>query len=141
MARKNVHGIPCEQMYRSLIETIIKSTLFEGLPGDKQAELTRLLVASETPTPYLSLEWRWAWSVSVNLYVSFAFQKHENIEDSVIHWYTPKVEVSWSSTSRSPSTARAAIALYSEVTDLACVLQAIGEDNPTYRLMTVKEAK
>lgn len=139
--KKQIVGITCEDLNRRFIEEIMKSPLFERLPNDKQTDLMKEIAGPSTSsTPYISLEWRYAWAVSVNLYTSFNFYKSERIEGTEIHWYQPKIELSWSSTSRSPSTARASINLYTQATDLACLMQAISEEKPAYKSFAYKSS-
>jgi hypothetical protein len=58
----------------------------------------------------LSWTWQRTWAVDCSL--------HVDIDD-------PKVEVVWPSMHRTPAEARAAVALYSQVTDLACLLESM----------------
>lgn len=136
MKNRRNPGVTTHQVHKRVVEEIVKSTLFDRLPQDKQAELLSELVSPANRIPYVWLEWRYAWSLSVNLHTSFPYRAFEKDEEDTIHVYDLKVAVSWSSTERSPACARAAINIYSQVTDLACLLEAIGAENKICELAT-----
>lgn len=129
-------GVTTHQVHKRVVEQIVKSSLFDRLPQDKQTELLSELVSPSNRIPYVSLEWRYVWSLGVNLYTSFPYRATEKDEEDTVHVYDLRVEVSWSSTARSPACARAAINIYSQVTDLACLLEAIGAENKICELAT-----
>ena len=80
----------------------------------------------------LTMEWERTWAVGCTLYVNFERNLEERSErvskgvskKYVCEVYSVKVDVSWSGTSRSPAAARASVALYSQVADLATLIQA-----------------
>ena len=84
--------------------------------------------------------WERGWAMSCTLYVHTSLGNREYLtdDDGTLYSYTEyqvKVELSWSSTTRSVAEAQAAITLYQEVTNLAALLQArIDQEGPHVHL-------
>jgi len=84
---------------------------------------------------YVDREWERGWGigcrVSVRLELDFGARLVNPDEPrEAVLFYRPKVEVGWSSTGRDVATARAAVRLYADVTDLAAEVQAVLEERP-----------
>lgn len=95
------------------INSLVKaSTAFPYL-REKDRVDNRFEFVTDGVDEYVSLQFdRKSWGSEVNLSLNFRRNK---------------VEITWSSTGRSPALAMAAIALYSEVTTLAASIQAVLE--------------
>lgn len=130
---KTINGIRVSDAMRRIIEVIIKSNMYDQLSRSMQAELMEALVGNDIKA--LTVEWNLAWSISTTMYISFNRQGHEKINNRSIVWYKPKVEITWSSTGRTPAMARAAINLYSQVNDLACLIEAITLETTIYDVL------
>lgn len=66
----------------------------------------------------LYLRWDWGWAISAKIDVLFFPIISEEL-------YKATVEVSWPSSSYSPSHARTAVNLHSQVADLACRIECL----------------
>lgn len=138
---KRVDGVEVDQLYPRLEKILTSSRLWVELTEDRKENALRTL-QDENPRPYDSLhfEWNRAWGVTCNLYINFESSYKENVQigDKYAKYVTGRVQVSWSSTNRTPSEARAAIVLYNEVNDLACLLEALINEASYYILYDLK---
>jgi len=79
----------------------------------------------------MSFTYRLAFGIEVTLYVRM--QIVGNAEKGKALPVEPKIEVMWASSGMSAGKARAAVALYSKVTDLACAIEArLGDETIGY---------
>jgi hypothetical protein len=74
---------------------------------------------------HLAIEWDRAWGANCSLSISLHHASLEQEETRIVHHVRASVELSWSSTGRSPAEAVAAIALYRQVAELACLLESV----------------
>jgi hypothetical protein len=74
------------------------------------------------------LSWERSWVAGCTLHFSLKPMDKITNDEGVTHVYKGAVQVSWSSTGRTPSGARAAIALYIAVTDLAAQIETLCDD-------------
>lgn len=98
-------------------------------------------VSFEDGCGYISLEWDRSFSVGASLMLSkrTEYVTVEGGKDDEVHQIASiKIEVNWSSSSRSPAKARAAAALYAQVVDLACDLEALVEGEWFVKTMSKK---
>lgn len=99
-----------EAMQRMVAVIKEHAPLIPGLSSSGAYVLTKSL--SEFPSGILTIHWNRGFGVSCSL-VAF-------VEDATVH-----AEIHWSDTTRNGTTAKDAIALYSQVAQLACLLESI----------------
>jgi hypothetical protein len=99
-----------------------------GMKPHEERRLAHFIETAEEREEYsLSVDWERAWSVGCSLRVGFRHET-ETYDGKKIRRAYPTVEVSWSSTGRSVAAARASVALYAQVTDLAALVETfLGE--------------
>jgi hypothetical protein len=112
---------PSQDVFNAVVETI--KTYAPLIPGC-QRDLDRL--GSRILGDSISVSWERSWTVGCSLGFDLRPIGRETKEDgSRVRTYGFVVDVSWSSTERSPAASRAAIALYSAVTDLAAQIETM----------------
>lgn len=117
----------------SVVMERIKQTILSHLatiPGATPYSLKRLQEPiDKSIDDSLTVEWQRSWGVSCSLSFRLSLAGLETTADGQrILTLAPEVLVFWSSTGRSPAASRAALALYSAVTDLACLLEAQAQE-------------
>lgn len=103
------------------------------VPGLRSPEATLRYVDErvEGGADFLSVDWERSFAVGCSLDISLQrgrleIEKGDGGADTrAIHHIHARVNVSWSGTGRSTAEASAAIALYQQVTQLACLLEAM----------------
>jgi hypothetical protein len=74
----------------------------------------------------ISADWSRSWTVGCSLYFVLHYKGREIKEDGTeVQTYDCAVNINWSATGRTPAAARAAIALYSAVTDLGAQIETM----------------
>jgi hypothetical protein len=77
----------------------------------------------------VDVNWSRSWTVGCGLSFVLRYEGKETKEDGVeIETYSRALNISWPSTGRTPAAARAAIALYSAVTDLAAQIETMCDE-------------
>ncbi len=76
---------------------------------------------------YLNVSFERGWAIGCSLSINMTHSDSETDKKAGMRreLRAAQVEVSWSSTGRSAASARAAIALYSEITDLAAEIESV----------------
>jgi hypothetical protein len=95
------------------------------IPGAKDGGYLEQTLADATKRDYLNIAWERSWGVGCDLSISIRHGGLEREETRVVLHKRAEVQVSWSSTGRGPAEAMAAIALYTQVAQLACLVQAV----------------
>lgn len=139
---KRVDGIELSKLYARIEKVLLSSRLWDELDEYRRDNAFAVLHSEkQSPYDYIGLEWNRAWGVNCNLYISFesaADKDRVQVGEQYAQYVNGKVQVSWSSTNRSPASARAAINLYNEVNDLACLLEALIAETSYYLLYDLK---
>lgn len=75
---------------------------------------------------HVSVSYERGWAMGCDLNISMAYGEPEKEKNGTIHEIRiARVQVSWSSTGRTPAAALAAVTLYSEVTALAAEIETV----------------
>ena len=120
MKREKTYTSPQQAMSKAA--EIIKQHA-ATIPGLRDDFAERL--ASALDHGYINIEWERSWGVGASLSVGFRHGRLEQEETRIIYHKRGDLSVGWSSTGRTPTEAMAAIALYTQVAQLACLLESV----------------
>jgi hypothetical protein len=95
------------------------------IPGAKDGGYLEQTLQQAPDRDYLNIAFERSWGVGCDISVSIRHSGLEREETRMVLHKRASVEVSWSSTGRGPAEAMAAIALYTQVAQLACLVQAV----------------
>lgn len=95
------------------------------IPSLKIPEWVEQRLADAARNDYLNIVLDRGWGISCGLNISLRHGGLEREETRMVLHKTARVEVSWSSTGSEPAEAMAAIALYTQVAQLACLLESV----------------
>ncbi len=99
--------------------------LIPGLRTSADNAIADIWAQVDAGRDYLNIEWDRSWGVGCSLSVSMRHNGIEREETRIVYHSKAVVEVGWSSTCRSGAEAMAAIALYQQVAQLACLLESV----------------
>jgi hypothetical protein len=95
------------------------------IPGFRDSDRVEDRLQSAIAQHYLNIEWERGWGLGCSLSISIRHGRLEMEETRIVHHREVRVEVGWSSTGRGPAEAVAAVALYQQVTQLACLIESV----------------
>ncbi len=95
------------------------------IPGAKDGGYLERTLSDALERDYLTIEWERSWGVGCSLSISIGHGRLEQEEMRVVHHRKVRVEIGWSSTGRGTAEAIAAIALYQQVAQLACLIESV----------------
>jgi hypothetical protein len=99
------------EVIRMAAERILTAGIY-GISRDTLENLQRAAGEGQDYLDHINVTWERTWTISADLTISTR-SGGKRVE----------VNVNWSSTYRTPASARAAVSLYAELTDLACELE------------------
>lgn len=98
--------------------------LIPGLRTSADNAIADIWEQVEAGRDYLNIEWARSFGVGCSLSIGLRHGRLEHDGNRIVHQVRAAVEVGWSSTGRGPAEAMAAIALYTQVAQLACLVEA-----------------
>lgn len=98
--------------------------LIPGLRYGADSKIADLFQAAKEGRDWFGIEWERSFAVGVSLNIALRPGLIDRADGHMLYHQRPVVEVSWSGTSRSPAESMAAIALYQQVAQLACLVEA-----------------
>jgi hypothetical protein len=99
--------------------------LIPGLRTSADNAIADLWEQVQAGRDYLNIEWSRSFGVGCSLSIALRHARVEQEETRIVHHLRATVEVGWSSTGRGPAEAMAAVALYQQVAQLACLVETV----------------